>query len=89
MLKTLPVFVLLALFTLTVGTAQTIFAYALGDARIRRHRGWFVFYAINSMLWFGEFKNVIARVAQLKELTGERVWRITPRTSAAPSTRGE
>ena len=84
-----PVFVLLALFTLTVGTAQTIFAYALGDARIRRHRGWFVFYAINSMLWFGEFKNVIARVAQLKELTGERVWRITPRTSAAPSTRGE
>lgn len=76
-----PVFVLLALFTLTVGTAQTIFAYALGDARIRRHRGWFVLYALNSMLWFGEFKNVIARVAQLKELTGERVWRITPRTN--------
>ena len=88
-----PVFVLLALFTLTVGTAQTIFAYLLGDARIRRHRGWFVLYAINTVLWFGEFKNVIARVAQLKELTGERVWRITPRTAAAPpahpSARGE
>ena len=79
-----PVFVLLALFTLTVGTAQTVFAYVLGDARIRRHRGWFVLYALNSMLWFGEFKNVIARVAQLKELTGERVWRITPRTVTAP-----
>ncbi len=78
-----PVFVLLAIFTLTVGPAQAIFAYVLGDARIRRHRGWFVLYAINSMLWFGEFKNVIARVAQLKELTGERVWRITPRTAAA------
>jgi cellulose synthase/poly-beta-1,6-N-acetylglucosamine synthase-like glycosyltransferase/DNA-binding response OmpR family regulator len=79
-----PLFVLLALFTLTVGTAQTVFAYVLGDARIRRHRGWFVLYAINAMLWFGEFKNVIARVAQLKELTGERVWRITPRNTAAP-----
>ncbi|MDQ2811175.1 MAG: glycosyltransferase [Actinomycetota bacterium] len=80
-----PVFVLLAIFTLTVGTAQAIFAYVLGDARIRRHRGWFVLYAINSMLWFGELKNVIARVAQLKELTGDRVWRITPRTT--PSAR--
>jgi len=79
-----PVFVLLAIFTLTVGTAQAIFAYVLGDARIRRHRSWFVLYAINSMLWFGELKNVIARAAQLKELTGDRVWRITPRTAAVP-----
>ena len=84
-----PVFVLLALFTLTVGTAQAIFAYVLGDDRIRRHRGWFVLYAINTVLWFGEFKNVIARVAQLKELTGERVWRITPRSVTAPGAVGD
>ena len=80
----IPLFVLLSIFTLSVGLAQTVFAYVLGDPRIRKHRGWFVLYAIHSTLWFGEFKNVIARVAHLKELTGERQWRITPRAAAAP-----
>ena len=79
----IPLFVLLSVFTLTVGGAQTVFAYMLADARIRRHRAWFVLYAIHSMLWFGELKNVIARVAQLKEATGDRVWRVTPRTATA------
>ena len=80
----IPLFVLLSVFTLTVGVAQTVFAYVLGDPSIRRHPGWFVLYAIHSTLWFGEFKNVIARVAHLKELTGDRQWRITPRGAAAP-----
>jgi hypothetical protein len=57
-----------------------MFAYRLGDARIRQHRAWFVLYAIHSMLWFGELKNLIARVAQLKEALGERHWRVTPRS---------
>ncbi|MGD0376514.1 MAG: glycosyltransferase [Streptosporangiaceae bacterium] len=80
----IPLFVLLSIFTLSAGGAQTIFAYMLGDPRIRRHRAWFVLYAIHSMLWFGEFKNLIARVAQLKEVTGERQWRVTPRSAATP-----
>ena len=79
-----PLFVMLSIFTVTVGPAQALFAYALGDARIRRHRGWFVLHAIYSMLWFGELKNLIARVAQLKEVSGDRVWRITPRTVPGP-----
>jgi cellulose synthase/poly-beta-1,6-N-acetylglucosamine synthase-like glycosyltransferase len=79
----IPLFVLLTIFTLSVGLAQTIFAYLLSDASIRRHRSWFVLYALHSMLWFGEFKNVIARVAQLKEVSGESQWRVTPRTSTA------
>jgi CheY-like chemotaxis protein len=76
-----PVFVLLSIFTISVGGAQVIFAYGLGDPRIRRHRGWFVLYAIHSMLWYGELKNLIARVAQLKEVIGERQWRVTPRSA--------
>ena len=32
-----------------------------------------------------ELRNIIARVAQLKELTGERRWVITPRPQTAPS----
>ena len=77
----IPLFVLLTIFTISVGLAQTVFAYLLSDSQIRRHRWWFVLYAINSMLWYGEFKNVISRVAQLKELIGERQWRVTPRTA--------
>jgi cellulose synthase/poly-beta-1,6-N-acetylglucosamine synthase-like glycosyltransferase len=78
-----PLFVLLSIFTFSVGAAQAIFAYLLGDDTIRRHRGWFVLYALHSILWFGEFKNLIVRTAQLKELIGERQWRVTPR-SATP-----
>jgi cellulose synthase/poly-beta-1,6-N-acetylglucosamine synthase-like glycosyltransferase len=79
----LPLFVLLTLFTFSVGPAQAVFGYLLGDSNIRRHKRWFGIYAIHSMIWFAEFKNLIARVAQLKELIGERQWRVTPRTSAA------
>ena len=74
-----PLFVLLSIFTFSVGAAQAIFAYLLGDETIRRHRGWFLLYGLHSVLWFGEFKNLIVRVAQLKELLGERQWRVTPR----------
>jgi cellulose synthase/poly-beta-1,6-N-acetylglucosamine synthase-like glycosyltransferase/CheY-like chemotaxis protein len=81
----IPLFVLLTVFTASVGIAQTVFAYLLSDNEIRRHRWWFVFYALNSMLWFGEFKNIISRVAQLKELVGERQWRVTPRAVPADS----
>ena len=78
-----PLFVLLSIFTFSVGAAQAIFAYLLGDESIRRRRSWFVLYALHSILWFGEFKNLIVRVAQLKELIGERQWRVTPRTAQA------
>jgi cellulose synthase/poly-beta-1,6-N-acetylglucosamine synthase-like glycosyltransferase len=81
----IPLFVLLTIFTLSVGVAQTVFAYLLSDSRIRAHRGWFVLYAFHSMIWFGEFKNVISRVAQLKEVSGESHWRVTPRTSTSVS----
>jgi cellulose synthase/poly-beta-1,6-N-acetylglucosamine synthase-like glycosyltransferase len=74
-----PLFVLLSIFTFSVGIAQAVFAYKLGDSRISQHRSWFVLYGIHSMLWFGELKNLIARVAQLKEIIGERQWRVTPR----------
>ncbi len=79
----IPFFVLLSIFTFSVGAAQAVFAYLLGDASIRRHRSWFVFYGVQSILWFGEFKNLIARVAQLKELIGEQQWRVTPRAASS------
>jgi hypothetical protein len=37
------------------------------------------------VLFYQEWKNLIGRVAQIKQLMGERHWAVTPRTSANPS----
>jgi cellulose synthase/poly-beta-1,6-N-acetylglucosamine synthase-like glycosyltransferase len=75
----IPIFVLTTVFTLSVGPGQALFAYLKAAPEIKRHKGWFWLYLLVSSLVYTEFKNVIARVAQLKELMGERSWRVTPR----------
>jgi len=86
-----PIFVLTTLFTLSVGPGQTLFAYWLGDGEIRRHKGWFFRYLVLSSLFYTEFKNIIARVAQLNEWMRVRSWKVTPRSEprqAAPAAAG-
>lgn len=80
-----PVFVLTTLFTLSVGPGQTLFAYLLAVPELRRHRRWFVSYLFVASLFYTEFKNVINRVAQAKEVTGEKQWKVTPRASSKDS----
>jgi len=77
-----PIFVLTSLFTLSVGPFQTYFAYRRADPQIRQHRRWFLWYLMASSLYYTEYKNIIARVAQVKELMGEVAWRVTPRSSS-------
>jgi len=36
------------------------------------------------VLFYQEWKNLIGRVAQIKQLMGERHWAVTPRSFAAP-----
>ena len=74
-----PVFVLTTIFTLSVGPSQTLFAWRLSAPEMREHRRWFVAYLVIASVFYTEYKNLIARVAQIKELTGEREWRVTPR----------
>ena len=76
----IPIFIITTLFTLSVGPGQVIFAYINSDHDIKQHKSWYVFYLIIASLFYTEFKNIIARVAQIKEFMGERSWRITPRT---------
>lgn len=75
----LPIFVLTTLFTLSVGPGQALFSYLLGEPEIKKHKSWFWLYLIVGSIFYTEFKNVIARVAQVKEAMGERDWRVTPR----------
>lgn len=79
----LPILLFTTTFTLSAGPMQALLTYHLADSRIRKHKSWFLFFFLASFLFYSEFKNTIARVAQLKEITGERTWKITPRTAAA------
>ena len=81
----IPVFVLTTLFTTSVGPGQTLFARLRGNPEIKRQRFWFLRYLVVSSLFYTEFKNIIARVAQLKEFSGEREWKVTPRPVANPT----
>jgi DNA-binding response OmpR family regulator/cellulose synthase/poly-beta-1,6-N-acetylglucosamine synthase-like glycosyltransferase len=85
----IPVFVLTTLFTLSVGPGQVFFAYRLATDEVRRHRRWFWAYLVVASVFYTELKNVIARVAQVKELTGERRWVVTPRDAPGSNTAGE
>ncbi|HET9691370.1 MAG TPA: response regulator [Acidimicrobiales bacterium] len=86
----IPVLVLTSLFTLSVGPGQVVFAYAVAHPSVRARRRWFVLYLLVASVFYTEYKNVIARVAQIKELMGEKAWKVTPRaaTGAATATAG-
>jgi hypothetical protein len=77
-----PIFVMTTLFTLSVAPGQAFFAFKLSDPEIRKHKKWFWFYFFMGSLFYTEYKNVIARVAQIKELFRERHWKVTPRMVA-------
>jgi cellulose synthase/poly-beta-1,6-N-acetylglucosamine synthase-like glycosyltransferase len=81
----ISLFVLTTLATTLVGPLQTLMAYVLGEPSVRAHRGWFWRYLLWAMV-YTEFKSALTRIAHLKELTRERVWRVTPRDVRAPAT---
>jgi cellulose synthase/poly-beta-1,6-N-acetylglucosamine synthase-like glycosyltransferase len=72
---------LLTMFTLSSGPIQIWFAYRLGAPEIRQHRGRWVAYLVYSIVFYQEYKNLLGRLAQVKQLFGEKHWAVTPRTS--------
>ncbi len=80
---TSPIWLVTTLFTMSCGPIQAMFAHKLGAPEITRHRRWWVGYVICVVLFYQEWKNLIGRVAQIKQLMGERHWAVTPRSFAA------
>ena len=76
-----PIFVATTLFTLTAGPAQVLFAWKLAHPSIKQHKRWFVLFLFASLVFYTELKNIIVRTAHLKELMGERTWKVTPRAA--------
>ncbi|MBC9724173.1 glycosyltransferase [Streptomyces sp. TRM68367] len=77
-----PACLLAFAFTLSAGLVQTAFACRLALPELRCRCGWFWWYALVSSVFYNHFKNFVARQAHLKELLGDRRWRVTPRAAA-------
>jgi cellulose synthase/poly-beta-1,6-N-acetylglucosamine synthase-like glycosyltransferase len=75
----IPIFVLTTLYTLSVGPGQTYFAWRVATTEVRGRPGWFLRYLVVSTFFYTEMKNLISRVAQIKEAVGERQWTVTTR----------
>jgi cellulose synthase/poly-beta-1,6-N-acetylglucosamine synthase-like glycosyltransferase/DNA-binding NarL/FixJ family response regulator len=75
----IPIYVLTTLFTLSVVPSQVLFAYLRSVPEHREHPSWFVWYLLIGSFFYSEWKNLIARVAVVKEFMQERTWRVTPR----------
>ena len=80
-----PLFIVTSILTFLVGPGQAMLAFSRATPQIRAHRSWFVAFVLFAPV-YSELKNVIVRVAQVKEIIGERDWRVTPRSakSTAP-----
>ena len=52
-----------------------------GARRCAGTRRWFVVVGLANLLFYTELKNLVARVAHLKQLRGEHQWVVTPRTA--------
>ena len=80
---TIPIFVATSIFTFSVGPLQTVFAYKLADQEIKQHKSWFWMFLFFNTLFYTEYKNLIARVAHVKQFMGESEWRVTPRSTGS------
>jgi len=75
-----PILVWISLFVFVTGPGQLWFTWRQADAELRQHPGWFWRYLFVTLLFYAGYKNVLARVANLKELLGEKAWKVTPRS---------
>ncbi|MEO7351610.1 MAG: glycosyltransferase [Marmoricola sp.] len=81
-----PIFMLATLFVSVSGPVQTLAAWRLATPELRKHPKWFLYAAVANLFFYTEFKNLIARVAHLKQLRGEHQWVVTPRTASSVTT---
>ena len=80
-----PIFLLATVFITVSGPLQTYAAWRLATPEVRRHGWWFVGAALANLLFYTEAKNVVNRVAHLKQLRGEHQWVVTPRNASSSS----
>ncbi len=79
----IPIFVLTTALTFSSGLGQVLFGYLLGAPAIRRNWRWYLLYLLSATLFYSGLKDLISRVAMIKEALNERQWKVTPRETRA------
>jgi cellulose synthase/poly-beta-1,6-N-acetylglucosamine synthase-like glycosyltransferase len=74
-----PILVIATLFIFSTGPGQVIFTYINASPEIKKQKKWFIFYFFISLIFYTGFKNLISRLAQIKELFKETGWNVTSR----------
>ena len=74
-----PLLFVLTVSTLATGPGQIMLTWAMADREHKKKPSWFAFYVAVSFFFYSEYKNLLARVGQIKEFMGERAWKVTPR----------
>eukprot|EP00475_Leptophrys_vorax_P008166 TRINITY_DN1524_c0_g4_i2.p1 TRINITY_DN1524_c0_g4~~TRINITY_DN1524_c0_g4_i2.p1 ORF type:complete len:341 (-),score=-18.46 TRINITY_DN1524_c0_g4_i2:305-1327(-) len=73
------IYLLTTAFTFSCGPAQVVFAYCVANNSIKKRGWWWWMYVAFATVFYTEFKNVVARVAHVKEFMKEKAWMVTPR----------
>ncbi|CAB9529325.1 Poly-beta-1,6-N-acetyl-D-glucosamine synthase [Seminavis robusta] len=79
----IPLFITSSIYTSVIGPITVLVTFGLAHPSLKKP-WWFVIYAFFSVLFYTELKNVICRVALIKQIFGETGWRVTPRSANAP-----
>lgn len=77
---TIPLLLAATLYVLSVGPLQTLIAHANAAPLIRKEKGWFLVHLVSANL-YSEYLTLLTRVAHLRQILGEREWRVTPRSA--------
>ena len=76
-----PIFVITTLFTLSAGPAQVLFARQARAPVDQAAQALVRHLLLLLVFFYTEMKNIIVRTAHLKELMGEKTWKVTPRSA--------
>ncbi len=80
-----PLLLAATVYVLSTAPLQSLIAYANAAPQMRKRVGWFLIHMLFADL-YARYLTLLTRVAHLRQLFGEREWRITPRSinHAAP-----
>ena len=72
-------FFLITIYVMSTGPAQAYFVHRMADPQIKKRKRWFALYFAGGVLMYSEYKNLLCRVANIKEWLNEKAWKVTPR----------
>ena len=81
---TIPIFLATTIYTVLTGPGQVLLAYKLAHKPMKKKVRWFLEYLVVSTFFFSPFKDALSRIAHVKEVMGERAWKVTSRVGKPP-----